>query len=118
MSSDKDLQFGYRELLEREKLSLTAQLTEIGYGEAGGSRLDYDSNFADSSQVTAEKSETEVLVTELKTALSDVNEALLRLENGTYGLCQACGRQISPPRLEAIPTVKYCIDCASGQKKR
>ncbi|MCL5048690.1 MAG: TraR/DksA C4-type zinc finger protein [Firmicutes bacterium] len=118
MSTKKDAEIDYRQLLETEKSSLTLQLAEIGYGETGSTQLSYDSNFADSSQVTAEKSETEALVSELRSALADVNEALSRLDKGTYGICQGCGLAISSPRLEAIPTVKYCIDCASVHKKR
>jgi RNA polymerase-binding transcription factor DksA len=41
-----------------------------------------------------------------------VNEALSRMENGTYGLCALCAEPISKPRLQAIPYAKHCIRCA------
>ena len=44
--------------------------------------------------------------------LALVEEALARLEDGTYGTCLSCGRPIAEARLEAIPWVALCIDCA------
>ncbi len=41
-----------------------------------------------------------------------VNEALGRMESGTFGLCVECDEPISKPRLEAIPYARYCIRCA------
>ncbi len=101
----------YRAILERERASLERQLAELGHGESGG--LNYDPNFADTSQVTAERGEAEALAGELKEALAEVEAALARLDNGTYGRCARCGQQISPARLEAMPAAQLCITCAS-----
>jgi RNA polymerase-binding transcription factor DksA len=105
----------YRALLEEERASLEHQLAELGFA-AGGAGLSYDSNFADSSQVTAERGEVETLVAELRNALGEVERALARLEHGTYGICQKCGKPIAPARLEAKPTVTTCIDCATQHR--
>ena len=43
--------------------------------------------------------------------LTLVNNALQRLENGTYGLCQQCGEAIAPKRLEALPWAERCVSC-------
>jgi RNA polymerase-binding transcription factor DksA len=101
----------FRVTLETERADLARQLTELGYGDTGS--LNYDSNFADTSQVTAERGEAEVLAGELKEALLDVEGALARVAEGTYGSCQRCGQQISPARLEAMPATPLCITCAS-----
>lgn len=45
--------------------------------------------------------------------LAQVEAALRRLDEGTYGICQNCGREINPERLEALPYTAYCIECAS-----
>ena len=71
-------------LLRTEQAGLQAQLTELGFADQG-SGLNYDSNFADSSQVTAERGEAERLATELREALDEVDAAIGRLEAGTYG---------------------------------
>jgi len=102
----------YRVILEDERDSLARQLAELGYGDAG--TLSYDSNFADTSQVTAERGEAEALAGELKEALADVQAALQRVEDGTYGRCSKCGLPIAEARLEAMPAAQFCIKCASG----
>jgi RNA polymerase-binding transcription factor DksA len=105
----------YRALLEEERASLAHQLSELGFGEVGATGLEYDSNFADSSQVSAERGETEALVGELRSALREVERALERLEQGTYGICEKCGRPIAPARLEAMPAVTTCIEHAGAR---
>jgi len=75
--------------------------------------MSFDQNFADSSQVTAERGEVEALATSLQESLDEVTEALDKLEAGTYGVCETCGKPIAPARLEAKPAARDCIDCAS-----
>ena len=106
----------YRSLLEEERETLAHQLAELGFGSVGGNGLAYDANFADSSQVTAERGEAEALATELRTALADVEHALEKLEQGTYGICEKCHKPISPDRLEAKPAVQRCIECAAASR--
>jgi DnaK suppressor protein len=101
----------YRQLLEAERADLRHQLAELGFGDAGS--LKYDPNFADSSQVTAERGEAETLAGQLTDALGEVEAAIDRLAAGTYGLCERCGRPIAPARLEAMPAARRCIACAS-----
>jgi DnaK suppressor protein len=101
----------YRSLLEEERADLRAKLQELGFGEEGG--LNYDPNFADSSQVTAERGEAEALAVKLQETLSEVERALLKLSEGTYGVCEQCGSPIDEARLEAKPAARLCIACAS-----
>lgn len=64
----------------------------------------------DGSSVT--ESERIVVVSEdLQDILAQVNAALERMDDGTYGQCQRCGRSIAAARLEAFPYVAYCIEC-------
>ena len=46
----------------------------------------------------------------IEAELSDVEHALHRLDDGTYGSCEACGRPISADRLEAMPAARFCLD--------
>jgi len=100
-----------RVALEAERDQLRSQLDELGFGEEGG--LTYDTNFADTSQVTAERGEAEVVATTLRETLSEIEAALTKLEAGTYGACATCGSVIDPLRLEAMPAATQCIACAS-----
>ena len=104
----------YAALLATEQGVLQAQLKELGYGDEG-SGLNYDANFADSSQVTAERGEAERLATELREALDEVDAALARLHDGTYGACEVCGKPIGAARLEAMPAARRCIVDAAKQ---
>ena len=100
-----------RALLEEERDELRARLAELGVGGEGGPN--YDSNFADSSQVTAERGEAEALAATLSETLHEVEIAIDKLDKGTYGVCEGCNKPINPARLEAMPAAKCCIDCAS-----
>jgi DnaK suppressor protein len=114
MATDATIQ-GLRATLEEERNSLRTQLAELGHGAKG---LDYDPNFADSSQVTAERGENEALVNKLVETLHDVEHALEKFANDTYGTCERCGRPIAAARLEAKPEARLCIDCAAAPANR
>ena len=49
--------------------------------------------------------------------LQEVDEALDRIENGTYGICEECGGQISLKRIEVRPVAKYCVPCLTKLEK-
>lgn len=49
----------------------------------------------------------------LRAEIQQIRFALARIENGTYGTCAKCGKEISAGRLEARPIATRCIDCAS-----
>lgn len=51
-------------------------------------------------------------------ALVEIEAALTRLEEGTYGECQRCGVKIPNARLEAIPYTPYCVQCAARNERR
>jgi DnaK suppressor protein len=103
----------YREQLSAERERVGEQLRHLGHD---GDRAGFDENFADSGQVTAERGEVEALVASLLDALEDVDHALAKLDSDGYGLCESCGSQIAEARLQAMPTARMCIACAS--KKR
>ena len=46
--------------------------------------------------------------------VADIDQALLRIEEGAYGVCARCGQTISERRLEALPTARYCAPCQSA----
>lgn len=50
---------------------------------------------------------------ELEAMLRDVERALVKIDDGTYGICDRCGRLISEARLEARPWSVRCVDCAA-----
>lgn len=107
--ADPTIPASVRADLEAERARLAVQIDSL---EPGSDRTAADDNFADSGQVAAEKGEYQALSAQLKAELDEVEAALGRLDEGTYGLCETCGRPIASARLEAKPAARYCIDHA------
>jgi RNA polymerase-binding protein DksA len=106
-----------RARLEEELQSLEQQLREHGVDPQGeGIEVDVDEGFADSAQATTERSELLALIEQLGTTRQDVKAALQRLEDGTYGKCINCGKDIGVERLEAVPAAGLCLDCKQKQE--
>ncbi len=96
---------------EREKL--VRQLAELGANEAGEltGDVEYGDGFADAAATTAERTEVLGIVDNLRGMLADVDQALARVKDGTYGRCESCGREIGAARMEFRPTSRFCVDC-------
>lgn len=107
-----------RKDLEGQRDRLVDQLDELGATPSGDLRsdLDYGESFADAGAVTAERTERLGLVESLKSQLDEVDRALQRIEDGTYGTCVQCGNEIPPARLEARPESVLCVDCKSRSR--
>lgn len=97
--------------LTTEQAHLNDQLGELD--ERGGSSGFTDEGFADTAQVSAEQGESRMLASELRRELDDVELAIARLAEGTYGTCVICGAEIPDERLEAMPATKWCIEHAT-----
>jgi len=107
----------FRGLLEaeREKLmrhsaryrSENAQSLEDGVGEVGGGS---DENIGDLASVTYERELDDGLEEGVLDTLRQIDAALQRIEDGTYGVCEICGKPIGVERLRAIPWTTRCID--------
>ena len=76
---------------------------------------------ADTGTETFEREKDLSILERVESELSDVEHALGRLDDGTYGLCAACGKPIGDARLEAMPATRFCVDdqaVAEGQAPR
>ena len=98
-----------RTQLQAERDQVKAELDRLTEG-------DFDEGFADTGQVTAERAQVEALSGQLAETLAEIDDALAKLHGGTYGACESCGSAIPEPRLKAVPSARYCIDCASTQR--
>lgn len=54
----------------------------------------------------------------LDSRLSDIDNALNKVSDGSYGICTTCAQPIPPRRLEALPFATYCVSCQSAADKR
>ena len=85
-------------------------LDELAEDIVAPDAMTYGSQAAAASQVFAQQRDLALRDRNLQ-HLELVDAALARLDAGTYGPCQRCGRPIAPERLEAIPWAALCIDC-------
>jgi len=82
-----------------------------------------DQHPADSGSETFEREKDVSILERIEVELDDVEWSLRRLDEGTYGTCEACGRAIPDERLEALPAARYCLQHqhqaeASGPDRR
>jgi DnaK suppressor protein len=71
-----------------------------------------DNHLADTASETYERELDEGLEEDARDRLRQVDEALARIEDGTYGTCSVCGKEIPVERLEAVPWTTLCIEDA------
>ena len=105
-----------REELEHDRQQQLDMLTENGadpYSDAVAN-MGSDDGFADSAQATASRSETLALIDVARTRLQQIDSALQQMDEGTYGVCENCGKRIDAERLEARPLSTLCVDCAAA----
>jgi DnaK suppressor protein len=104
-----------RRLQQKEReLQLDIDRLEEGARVAGEREVRDPTDDATVSEGTSESLEESTLAS---ATLTQVRDALQRIEDGTYGKCIACGRQIEPSRLEAIPWAAYCLEDQEKQDK-
>ncbi|MDQ1373035.1 MAG: DnaK suppressor protein [Actinomycetota bacterium] len=73
-----------------------------------------DEHDPDGSTTGFERQRVAALLDHVRRRLAELDDAIERIEAGTYGACATCGRPIAPERLEALPTTATCVDCASA----
>jgi RNA polymerase-binding protein DksA len=76
-----------------------------------------DDHLGDLGTATFDRELDYTLEGNAEAVLKAIDRALQRIEAGTYGLCESCGRPISPERLEAIPWATRCIDCKRREER-
>jgi DnaK suppressor protein len=108
----------YRRRLEDERARLTNAVQflerenagsiedELGEVSAGGT----DNHLADTASATYDRELDEGLEEGAQQTLDDIDAALRRIEEGSYGTCEICGEPIGAERLSAIPWARLCID--------
>ena len=94
-----------RQLLE----SFTPEEIDVPESESVAELSAYDQHPADMGSETFERTKDLSIIAQLESELEDVDRAFRHLENGTYGVCDACGKPIEKARLEAIPTARFCL---------
>lgn len=109
----KELQAFYDRLTaERERI---VQGLNAGYVEIAQSELP---DWVDLASASHERELSIILNGNNEDALERIDEALRLIEEGTFGLCQECGKSISKERLAVVPFARFCITCQEKREKR
>ena len=101
------------EALRREISQAESQIARLGdtVAEAGDDE-------ADASSKLFEREHELALTHNTRELLEQTEHALARIEAGTYGVCESCGRPIGKPRLLAFPRATLCVECKQRQERR
>ena len=92
--------------------NLSKEALRLAGGEASGGLSNTPFHTADLGTDTFEQEMSTSLLENQDQILTDIAAALRRMESGTFGKCELCGKEIPKPRLQATPYTPYCIDCA------
>jgi RNA polymerase-binding protein DksA len=106
----------YRDILMEERSRVATAINHLHEDNSGSLEDEteeetYDNHLADSATATLNREIDYTLEENAEHLLEAINEALQRIETGTYGTCGRCGKPIAEERLEAIPYANRCIDC-------
>jgi DnaK suppressor protein len=117
MQFPSDLLEEIRNHLENEKKSFENRVDELTQQDPFTNPERLNDNAASDMDATEESDHDRVVaqIDELKSQIVDINEALIRIGNGTYGSCKSCGKMIDTDRLNILPATTLCLDC---EKKR
>jgi DnaK suppressor protein len=102
-----------REELVEERASLLEQVEDLdaeadvkNWREGG-----FDDDPADAGSASFERETAQSLSNHARNLLTQIDDAVRRMDAGTYGRCERCGEAIEAARLEALPYARLCLDC-------
>lgn len=113
----------FRELLLEERKRVEAAIQNLHdenpgtLAEDAGEETAYDNHLADTATETYDRELDYTLEENSENVLAEIDAALKRIDDGTYGTCANCGKQVLVERLEALPWATLCIDCARDRER-
>jgi DnaK suppressor protein len=115
----------YRQLLLEKKKALLEEMGIImdahvsqTIKDSTGDLSSYSYHMADQGTDNMERELAFMFASKSGRLVYHIDEALRRIDNGTYGKCVVCGKQIGKARLEAVPHARMCIECKSAEEGR
>ena len=105
----------YKENLVRKRTEILAEQK----GKSLSTTMDNNTRQGDMADQASGTNEVHIQLKLKQTdakILQAIEEALVRLDDGSYGVCRDCGEDIAPARLNAIPWTRVCIECKEKQK--
>lgn len=110
----KDRKESLRTMLLERRNVLTREIDELLARHRTDQLIQREQSVADTGDMSLQDStgEQQISILEVRNRMrNQINEALRRLNEGTYGICEDCGRHVSPERLKAVPFARRCVEC-------
>lgn len=113
-----------RDRLEQERAELEEQLTTIEDSSFAATQSDLsgdvglDDESADAGTATFEREKDLSIEQNVRDLLQKIERALHKIDAGTYGICERCGKPIEKARIKALPYVDLCIKDAQARSRR
>ncbi|MCY6370342.1 TraR/DksA C4-type zinc finger protein [Clostridium ganghwense] len=122
---DKDKMMNYKNRLIKEKNKVEALLTQMKENEVIDSNSEmsqelsfYDNHPSDTATELFDKEKGIALKKNEMDILNKIDIAIRSVDNGNYGKCRVCGKDITEERLNFIPYTQYCIECKKEQNSK
>ena len=119
----KEIEHFRQRLLEEQK-SILDELDWVESNYIGSSQRDssgevsgHSTHLADMGTDSSEQEKAYLIGDTRGDVLEDIKEALDKLGDGSYGLCESCGQPITHDRLEAVPYAKLCLECKTKEER-
>jgi RNA polymerase-binding transcription factor DksA len=112
-----------RNRLESERARVVRRIAELqrefdGIVAASAEANLDDEHDPEGATVGFERSQVRALLDQARAHLAELDAALSRVDEDTYGVCARCGRPIATERLDALPTATFCVSCADSASSR
>ena len=107
-----------QEKLQAERESLQHQVSEIEARYYGEENVDVVADEGEPETITTDRERDLSLLENARDLLDQVDAALRKIDDGTYGTCASCGKSIEAARLKALPHASLCISCKRKEERR
>lgn len=117
----KDLISKFKKILETRKNSIVDRISKFAKKDSSGDYViipkDYGDSEDENSEETSDQIEDESTLSTLEEEMEQIDRAVNKIEEGTYGKCSNCGKPIEEKRLEFNPSATYCSQCQNKIEK-
>jgi len=113
----------YKKLLMKVREGVAGDISHIAkenlksQKESSGDLSGYSLHMADMASDSYDRELSLNIAGEVQEIVYEIDDALKRMEEGSFGKCISCGKKIPQKRLNAVPYAKYCIQCKSKEEK-
>jgi RNA polymerase-binding transcription factor len=102
-----------RQTLVDRKAELEVELGRLTAPPTTGAAVSFGKRVGDGTTEAVERLSTTATARSITHSIEDIDRALVKIDDGTYGKCDVCGHDIGVARLDALPAASRCVECAA-----